>query len=404
MSGDVRIAILPREVASEVMTAAVARGTLAVAGILLLLDIPVVIDVFLARGAGAGLAGPLAALLVMFALLLVYARFPRWQTRAIYLAGTAAAAVFYQLALVSADPGLMTVGTYVFNRPIVALVLIAPLALRPFWGIVWASAGVVIGLAVTATVSLLLDMPVPIGWGPLATWIICVGVYSALGIMRARQASSVPDLAALEQETRRLDLQDQFEQRAAAVIHDTVLSDLTAIMASSGPLDDRARDRFRADVATLADPSWLREPAVPLSVDSSDVALRNGIIALVSEYQWQGLTVEITGDNFQIIPLENDAIEAVLGAIRACLQNVLQHSGTRSAELMISPGETEVTFMVVDHGSGFEPGSVADDRLGLRTSVVQRIEPFGGDVRIFSRPQSGTSVLIRFPVAAPAAG
>jgi len=401
---NVRIAVLPREVASEVVTAAVARGTLAVAGILLLLDVPVLVDVFVARGIAGQLVLPLAALLLMGALLALYAWVPTWQVRLVYLVGAAGGAVVYQLALASADPGLMSVGTYVFNRPVVALVLVAPLVLRPVWGIVWASVGVVAGLAVTGIVAVVLGAPVPIGWGPFATWIICVAAYSALGIMRARQAATVPDLAALEQETRRLDLQDQFEQRAAAVIHDTVLSDLTAIMASSGPVDDRARARFRADVATLADPSWLRAPEVNLSVDASDVALRNGIVALISEFQWQGLTVDITGDNSEIIPLDSDAIVAVLGALRACLENVLQHSGTRSAELVIGPGESEVTFMVVDHGSGFDPDSVASDRLGLRTSVVQRVEPFGGEVRIWSRPESGTSVLIRFPVVTQTPG
>ena len=243
MTAQVRIAILPREVASEVMTAAMARGTLAVAAVLLLLDLPVVVDVYLARGLSEQLPAPLAALVASVALLALYARVPNWRTRALYLVGASIGAVFYQLALVAADPGLMSAGTYVFNRPIVALVLVAPLVARPLWGVIWASTGVALGLVVTGIVSLVLSAPVPIGWGPFAAWIICVSVYVALGIMRALQASTVPDLAALEQDTRRLDLQDQFEQRAAALIHDTVLSDLTAIMATTGPIDDRARDR-----------------------------------------------------------------------------------------------------------------------------------------------------------------
>ena len=409
MSKVPRVAILPREVASEVMTSAVARGSLAVAAALILLDVPVLIDLFIERHLVAHLALPLAALLVMVALLALYAQLPSAGTRLLYLLGGAACAFLYQVAVAEADRALVAEGTYAFNRPVVALVLIAPLVLRPIWGVVWATAGVLIGVGVTGAASLYVGSHLPIGWGSLASWIICVSVYAALSAVRARQASTAPDLVALETETRRLDLQDQFEQRAAAMIHDTVLSDLSAIMASNGPIDDRARDRFRADVATLAEPSWLHAPATSLEVDSSDVALRNGLIALVSEFQWKGLTVDITGDDYEIIPLEPAAITAVLGAVGACLENVLLHSGTRSAELVLGPGETEVTFMVIDHGVGFDPDAVAPDRLGLRTSVVQRVAPFGGDVRIWSRPDSGTSIIIRFPVssvsrARPASG
>ena len=381
------------------MTFAVARGSLAVAGALILLDVPVVIDLFVTRGIGASLPVPLAALLGMLGLLGVYARFPSVATRLLYLIGGAASALVYQVAVAEADPQLVSEGTYAFNRPLVALVLIAPLVLRPLRGVLWATAGVLIGFVVSATASVIVGWQLPIGWGSFASWVICVSVYSALSLVRARQASNAPDLVALETETRRLDLQDQFEQRAAAMIHDTVLSDLTAIMASTGPLDERARDRFRADVATLAEPSWLRAPAAALAVDSSDVALRNGLIALVSEFQWKGLTVDITGDNLEIIPLEPEAIDALLGAVRACLENVLLHSGTRSAELVLGPGSTEVTFMVIDHGVGFDPDAVVADRLGLRTSVVGRVAPFGGTVRVWSRPDSGTSVVIRFPVS-----
>jgi len=53
--------------------------------------------------------------------------------------------------------------------------------------------------------------------------------------------------------------------------------------------------------------------------------------------------------------------------------------------------------MVIDQGVGFDVDAVPSDRLGLRASVVRRVEDAGGTVRIWSKPNSGTSVLITLP-------
>ena len=55
--------------------------------------------------------------------------------------------------------------------------------------------------------------------------------------------------------------------------------------------------------------------------------------------------------------------------------------------------------MVIDHGVGFDPNAVPSARLGLRNSVVGRIEALGGGVRVWSQPGSGASVLIVMPAS-----
>ena len=42
--------------------------------------------------------------------------------------------------------------------------------------------------------------------------------------------------------------------------------------------------------------------------------------------------------------------------------------------------------------SGFDPDDVADDRQGVRGSIVGRIERHGGTVEIVSKPGQGTEV------------
>jgi signal transduction histidine kinase len=236
------------------------------------------------------------------------------------------------------------------------------------------------------------------GVGPTISLLLCCAPYLAFVAMNAVGRRRLPDLKRLEEETRKAALEHEYEQRAAAVIHDTVLGDLTAIMSSSGPIDDRMRQRLLADVATLAGGAWLRESKDWFDTDDADAELRNGMVALVSEFQWRGLTVDVTGNpENEVLRLSREAIDAAHAAVRVCLENVLQHAGVNAAELVLGAGDGQVTAMVIDHGRGFDPAAVPAGRLGLRQSVRARIERLGGTVRVWSKPGKGTSVLVTLP-------
>ena len=389
-----RIAILPREVSSEVVTAAVARGGWGVSIAIVAMDIPILVDVLGRRGILSELPIPLATLVFMLALLIVTGVRPTPLLRGVYIVGAAAAAVAFTVTLLRADATLGGDTTYLVNRPAVVLVLLSPIVMRPAAGILWSTIGLGVSLASTLIASLIVGVPFFPGWGPFTVWGVYTSAYVVLTLVRRSQATTIPDLGRLEDETRRMALESQFEQRAAAVIHDTVLGDLTVVMNSIGPLDDRTRERFRADVATLKNPTWLRQADDLLTVDVRDAALRNGTMALVSEMQWRGLTVDMTGNNDTVVRLSPEVADAILDALRVCFENVLAHSGAKSAELVAGGSDHALTYMVIDHGSGFDP--VLAVRRGLR-AALDRIETLGGSVRIWSQPGIGTSVLISVP-------
>jgi signal transduction histidine kinase len=159
------------------------------------------------------------------------------------------------------------------------------------------------------------------------------------------------------------------------------------------------RDRMLQDVATLARTDVLGGIEPGRVIDPSDASLRNQVVMLITDYQWRGLTVDVTGDSgaaiFRATP---ETIEATIGALRACLENVVRHSGRDFAEIIVSATDTSITWTVSDDGVGFDVAAVPRDRLGLRSSVRQRVEAAGGAVRIFSAPGAGTSVLITLPL------
>jgi signal transduction histidine kinase len=396
----VRVAILPRAVASRVIAIAISRAAWAVALMVLVLTVPVLVDVLADRGLLSQLPIPLACIVVMAALLAFSGWRPSNWTRALYLVGGAACALVYAISLLSADPTLNGEGSFLLNRPAMVLVLGGVAVVRPAVGLAWALTGYLTATAVSVASSVIVGVAITPGWGPTIAVLVYAGGCAALAVVRVSQDKRVPDLARLEEDTRRLSIESQFEQRAAALVHDTVLSDLTAVMNASGPLHERARARFRADVAMLNNSAWLRESADPSLVDPADAVLRNSLEALVSDFQWRGLRVDVTGDSAAVIRISPEASTSLVSAVRACLDNVLQHAGTGSAELVLSTTEGAVTVMVIDHGRGFDPTAVAEDRIGLRSAVVNRISALGGSVRVWSTPGNGTSVLISLPGAA----
>jgi len=225
-------------------------------------------------------------------------------------------------------------------------------------------------------------------------------VYLGLSLIQRAQRGRIPDFLLLRAEARKLEAARKIEQRAVAVLHDTVLNDLALVINGPDTLDERTRSRMREDVATLAAADLLTEVDRSTFVDSSDATLRNQLMALVSDFQWRGLSVEVTGDAGEGAHLTAEAVMAAVGALRACLENVLAHSGAESAELIVSATDTSVSWTVSDAGRGFDPGAVAPDRLGLRNSVVGRVQSAGGAVRVWSSPGQGTSVLITLPMTA----
>ena len=188
------------------------------------------------------------------------------------------------------------------------------------------------------------------------------------------------------------------EQHTVALLHDTVLNDLALVINGPDSLDPRTVERMRQDVATLDGAHLLKADAARAIVAASDGSLRNQMTQLVSDFQWRGLSVEFTGDTGTVARMTEVAVTAAVGALRACLENVLAHSEVGVAEIIVSASEKFVTWTVSDAGVGFDPAAIPSDRLGLRSSVFRRVEAAGGTVKVWSAPGNGTSVLFTLPL------
>jgi len=90
-------------------------------------------------------------------------------------------------------------------------------------------------------------------------------------------------------------------------------------------------------------------------------------------------------------------IEALTGAVGEALSNAGKHADAERVVVYAEPDFGEGIFVSVkDNGVGFDPDAV-EHRMGLRESIVGRIESVGGRAEISSKPGRGTEVRLWAP-------
>lgn len=94
----------------------------------------------------------------------------------------------------------------------------------------------------------------------------------------------------------------------------------------------------------------------------------------------------------------DDGANALVRAAREALVNAAKHSGADRADVYAEIGAAAATVFVRDRGRGFDPGAVAEDRMGLRGSIVERMRRHGGETEIRSAPDAGTEIRLRMPI------
>lgn len=174
----------------------------------------------------------------------------------------------------------------------------------------------------------------------------------------------------------------------AAHLHDSVLQTLALIQRRAGNETDVVR-LARAQERELR--GWLyRDPGKEAGQLSEGI---NAAAAEVEDSLGHAVEVVTVGD----CPM-TERHEALVQAAREAMLNAARHGGGAvSVYLEVTDGAAEV--FVKDRGPGFDPDAVPADRLGVRESIVGRMNRHGGTAVITSGPD-GTEVRLRLPQAA----
>lgn len=391
---------LPRDVASGIIVRgfATAQRAMVVVGAVLT-GVAVTVAVVSRGGDPLPLLPALVALATIAALALRLLLRPTVASAVAFLAGGAVASVVFTLALLGADARLDDPGPFLLNRAATALVLVGALRGSARSGVLWTAAGFLLAELSLVVAFALAGRSPEIGVTALLGAIVVLVAYGALELGGARARRRAPDLDRLQRELELGDRERELERRAARVAHDTVLADLAIIAARPGPLDPGARARLERDLALASAGTVAIDPDALSTPQRSPIA--DDLLELVREYQWSGVTVDVSGCDTLVVAVDEAVRAAVLGATRAALDNVVRHAATDRAELVVGERDGTLSVLIVDDGVGFSSTRVDADRLGVRSSIDARVREVGGSARVWSGDE-GTTVMLSVPVGGEA--
>ncbi len=199
-----------------------------------------------------------------------------------------------------------------------------------------------------------------------------------------------------EERTMRIRAQERAE--VAAHVHDSVLHTLTLIQRRA---DDPAEVRRLARAQERELRTWLYRPeGTGKDEDDEPATLADAVrkaAAEVEDKHGVPLEVVVVGD----CPLD-EKLAAQMQAAREAMVNAAKYGGGEAsgggglgggAVQVYAEVEGLTVFVSVrDRGPGFDLGAVPADRMGVRESIIGRMQRNGGTARVRSVPGEGTEV------------
>ncbi len=87
-----------------------------------------------------------------------------------------------------------------------------------------------------------------------------------------------------------------------------------------------------------------------------------------------------------------ETVSALINAARESMVNAAKHSGADKVDVYAEVADGSVEVFVRDRGKGFDPEAIEEDRMGVRGSIVDRMNRHGGTATIRSTPGAGTEI------------
>ena len=206
----------------------------------------------------------------------------------------------------------------------------------------------------------------------LAVLLVLGGLAIVVGPWIYRLAAELSD----EREER---VRTQERADVAAHLHDSVLQTLALIQKNPS---DAAR-LARAQERDLR--SWLFSTE---SIDESTVASALRAMAGEIEDAWN-LTVDVVAVGDCDL---DESMRPIVSAAREATTNAAKHAGVPRVDIYAEITRTAVDVFVRDRGSGFDPDTTPEDRLGVRRSIIDRMHRHSGTADVRSAPGEGTEV------------
>ena len=183
--------------------------------------------------------------------------------------------------------------------------------------------------------------------------------------------------------TARIRAQERAE--IAAHVHDSVLHTLTLIQRRAEDPKEVLR-LARAQERELR--LWLYRPEAAAEAAPDTLAERlREVVAEVEDRHGVPVELVCVGD----CPMD-ERISAQMQAAREAMVNAAKYGGGGPVQVYAEVEGRTVSVFVRDHGPGFDPDEVPEDRMGVRESIIGRMKRNGGTATVRPAPDGGTEV------------
>lgn len=185
-----------------------------------------------------------------------------------------------------------------------------------------------------------------------------------------------------------------------AIVHDSVLTTLLAAARATTP-EDQARAAVMADNAIdhLRTAALAPDDGEYMGIGIVAVRLTTAVQELIAGVPDASVSLEVR--EHWSLPIA--AADALVAATTQAVVNSLQHAGDAARQVIVRdwPSDRRIAVVVADDGRGFDPASaLAAGRIGLRVSIVERMELAGGSATITAAPGEGSTIVLQWPVSA----
>ncbi|MEV7612284.1 PspC domain-containing protein [Streptomyces sp. NPDC089799] len=200
-------------------------------------------------------------------------------------------------------------------------------------------------------------------------------------------------------EERLMRIRAQERAEVAAHVHDSVLHTLTLIQRNAEDVGE-VRRLARAQERELR--NWLYKPEGTGKDEEEEPATLAEAVkktaAAVEDHHGVPIEVVVVGD----CPLD-EKLGALVQAAREAMVNAAKYGGEGGPVQVFAEVEGRTVFVSVrDRGPGFDIDAVPGDRMGVRESIIGRMQRNGGTARLRSAAGGGTEVELETERAASA--
>ncbi len=220
------------------------------------------------------------------------------------------------------------------------------------------------------------------------------GIVIGVGLALVAAAQTQDEVAAEARERAAVEASERTREREQARINGVVRDEVMSALVVAG------REPYSARVAAHAEAALSRIASLTTDDEAQGEYSPVGVIAaLRSAVDDAGGRVEFWHTNVARKAIPGEVVEALSEALSEAVRNSIRHGGDEdglvSRLVRVTMIDDVIQVRVEDSGRGFNPNAIPARRLGIRVSILKRMQSLnGGSAVIDSRPGRGTVVTL----------